>query len=595
MQKIHKKETLSLLKAQSFIKKHIMRNYLIALGLLVALSSCDDYFEPKLTNERTEDQFISNANFVRGLVTQAYRSIPSAYDVYGGDFLDSATDNALSNSLSGGISRMVEADGYWSAVSNPINNWRGRYDDLKSINQFIEIGLDGTVIYFKSDEVLDEAFRLRLKGEAYFLRAWVHFDLLRRYGGVDTNGELMGIPLITSFIDINTDDLNLFRNSYADCVEQIVTDLDIAIASLPSEYVGISDEFGVNNIGRPTSIASKALKARILLYAASPAFGTSSYTEAAQAADDVINDITALLPNIYNVNNLSGFYNNDTNDELIMRRVSGGNNGNNAIEQSHFPPSHLGNGRCNPSQNLVDAFPMANGYPIDDPSGGYVEDMMYENRDPRFEMTIIYNNMVFKGEPIETFEGGNNVPPAAGVTVENSTRTGYYLRKWVSNSVSLVPGNNTSAFHYNALLRKAEVFLNLAEAANEAFGPDGGSLSLTARQAIAELRRRAGIAPGGTDDYLASITTKEDMRELIKNERRIELCFEGHYFFDLRRWGGNLNTPIVGINITKNHDDSFNYTRQTLVTPSYKDFMVYGPLPLNEILKTENITQNQGW
>ncbi|WP_233244040.1 RagB/SusD family nutrient uptake outer membrane protein [Tamlana fucoidanivorans] len=573
-----------------------MRNILIAFGILIAFSSCDDYFDPKLTNERSEEQFLANADYVRGLLTYAYRAIPSSFDTYGGDFLDAATDNALSNVPAGGINRMVETDGFWSAVSNPINNWQGRYDDLKNVNQFIEIGLDGTVVYFKADEERDEAYRQRLKGEAYFLRAWIHFDLLRRYGGIDTSGNLMGIPLITSFIDINVDDLNLSRNTYDECVQQIVEDLNVAITNLPSEYTGSNDDFGINNLGRPTSIASKALKSRVLLYAASPSFGTSSYTDAAQAANDVIDDIGTTLPNVYDIDNISkDYFNNDTNDELIMRRVNGGTNGDNGLEQSNFPPSLLGNGRCNPSQNLVDAFPMANGYPINNPSSGYDENMMYNNRDPRFEMTVIYNNRIFKGQAIETFQGGNNVPPAPGVTVENSTRTGYYLRKWISNSSNLVPGNISSDYHYNALLRKAEVFLNLAEAANEAYGPDGGNLNLTARQAIAEVRRRAGIASGGNDDYLASITTKEAMRELIKNERRIELCFEGHYFFDLRRWKDNLNMPIEGVTITKNPDDSFNYDRQTIVVPSYKDFMIYGPLPFNEILKTQNITQNQGW
>ncbi|GAA4235678.1 RagB/SusD family nutrient uptake outer membrane protein [Postechiella marina] len=605
MQKLNRHENSSHVSARVFIKKYKMRNILLALGVLLMLSSCDDYFEPKLTNERTEDQFFANPNYVRGLITYAYRAIPASYNTYGGDFLDNATDNALSNNLTGIMNKMVEIDGYWTAVSNPINNWQSRYDDLKNINKFIEVGLDGTLLYYKSNLERDEAYRQRLKGEAYFLRAFIHFDLLRRYGGVDENGELMGIPLMTASLDINNpDDLSLTRNTYKECVDLIIEDLDIALsANLPEEYrdkddlgQDIGEDFNTTNLGRPTTVACQALKSRVLLYAASPSFGTSTYTEAAQAASEVLDVIGNTLPNIYNVNNISAsFYNNDQNDELIMRRVTGNQNGENGLERSNFPPGVglIGDGKCNPSQNLVDAFPMANGYPITDAASGYDENNMYQNRDPRFEMTVIYNNQTFKGQTVETFEGGNNMVGAAGVTVENSTRTGYYLRKWMSSKANLVDGNNVNDTHYNALFRKVEIFLNFAEAANEANGPDDTTFGISARNAIAEVRRRAGI--DAADPYLASITTKEAMRDLIKNERRIELCFEGHRFFDLRRWNDNLNQTITGVTITNNGDGTFNYTRKDIVTPSYKDYMDYGPLPFNELLKTENITQNQGW
>jgi hypothetical protein len=597
MRKLYKDESSNYNPVRAFIKKDMMKNILITFGLLILFSSCEDYFEPKLNNERTEEQLLDNPNFVQGLLTFGYRSLPDTYEGFGGDFLDAATDNALSNNISSNLNRMVEIDGYYTAVTNPLNAWTSRYDELKNLNQFIEVGLDGTVVYLKSDATLDAILRDRLKGEAYFLRAWIHFDLLRRFGGLDENGQLMGIPLLTSPLDI-TGELNLKRNTYAESVQQILDDIAVALsAGLQDDYTGNDEVLGDNNVGRPTTVACRALKSRVLLYAASPAFGTSSYTQAAQAAIDVINAIGNTLPNIYNVNSVSStFFNNDTNDEIILRRLNGGNVGDNVLENNNFPPIHLGNGRANPTQNLVDAFPMANGYPIDEASSGYVEANMYENRDPRFYMTVIYNNLSFKGQNIETFEGGNNMPGATGVTVENSTRTGYYLRKWISNSANLVPGNNVNAFHYNAIFRKSEIFLNFAEAVNEAFGPDGGGLGLTAREAIAEIRRRAGVASGGSDDYLSSITSKENMRELIKNERRIELCFEGHRFFDIRRWDDNLNEPITGLTIINNNNGTFDYQRKTIVIPSYKDYMIYGPLPFNELLKTKgNLTQNQGW
>lgn len=571
-----------------------MRNILFALLALLSFTACEDFFDPKLTNERTEEQLLGNPEFVRGLLTYAYRSVPAAYDVYGQDFLDCATDNALANNIAGNINRMLSIDGFWTAVINPLNNWEARYDDLKNVNQFIELGLDGKVVYFKADAERDAMYRERLRGEAYFLRAWIHFDLLRRYAGL-VDGQLLGIPLVTQTLDV-TSDLNLRRNTFEECVQQILADLDVALNStLPASYEGANEDFGDTNIGRPTTVACQALKSRVLLYAASPAYGTSTYAQAAEAAHDVIEVIGSTLPDIYNVDDISStFFNNDVNEELIMRRVSGGPNGDNGVETRNFPPIHFGNGKSNPSQNLVDAFPMANGYPISDAASGYEESDMYTGRDPRFYMTVIHNNQVFKGEAIQTFEGGNNMPGAPGVTVENSTRTGYYLRKWVSSQVSLVVGNVVNDYHYNALFRKVEVFLNFAEAANEAFGPDDASLGMSAREAIAEVRRRAGIAADGSDAYLMSIGSKEQMRDLIKNERRIELCFEGHRFFDLRRWRDNLNETVTGLTITRNEDGSFNHERKNIVTPSYKDYMYYGPLPQNEILKTD-LTQNQGW
>ncbi|WP_186826902.1 RagB/SusD family nutrient uptake outer membrane protein [Seonamhaeicola algicola] len=580
-----------------------MRNLMFFLGALIVLSSCEDYFEPKLTNERTFDVLLTQPDNVRGLLTYAYRSIPAGYDVFGSDFLDSATDNALSNNLTGAINQMSAIDGWWTSVRNPLDNWQDRFDDLKNINLFIDVGLDDRVMYYRSNPTRDAAFKERLKGEAFFLRAYIHFELLKRYGGIDENGELMGVPLMISRLDVNDPDIsNIPRNTYSETVQQIINDLDTALdAGLPEAYDNstIDPDFDLTNLGRPTTIACKALKSRVLLYAASPAFGTSSYAEAAQAAKEVIDDIGLTLPsNVYNVGDISNtFYNNDVNDELIMRRVSGGTSGNNNLEKNHFPPGAglEGNGNCNPSQNLVDAFPMANGYPITESMSGYNENQMYQNRDPRFYMTVIYNNQNFKGRVIETFDGGAHMVGAPGVTVENATRTGYYLRKWISSDANLVEGNNVNDVHYNALFRKVEIFLNFAEAANEANGPDDRTYGLSAREAIAEVRRRAGIASGGTDDYLMSINTKESMRQLIKNERRIELCFEGHRFYDLRRWEDDLNVPISGVTITNSGNGIFSYSRKVIQTPNYKSFMNYGPLPFNELLRTNNLTQNLGW
>jgi hypothetical protein len=154
--------------------------------------------------------------------------------------------------------------------------------------------------------------------------------------------------------------------------------------------------------------------------------------------------------------------------------------------------------------------------------------------------------------------------------------------------VNANPSALTTQRHYPVHIRYTEIFLIYAEAANEAFGPDGmGTNGFSARQVISAIRRRAGIAQ--TDNYLASVTTKDDMRRLIRNERRLELSFEGFRFWDLRRWKENLTEPARGVIITNNV-----YNIQTVENRQYADHMYYGPIPLTEALKA-NLKQNKGW
>jgi len=238
---------------------------------------------------------------------------------------------------------------------------------------------------------------------------------------------------------------------------------------------------------------------------------------------------------------------------------------------------------------------MINGYPIDHPTGnmGYTDQHMYTFRDKRLYMTVLYDGFNFinadstRSVLIETREGGNCMPGAPNVTESNSTRTGYFLRKWLDTETSLIEGQTQGSHYYNVIFRKGELFLNFAEAAYYAYGWEDANLGFTAKQALQEVRRRAGIIGDGFIDEVSG----DEIIELIKNERRIELCFEGHRFWDLRRWKENLNEPIQGVEINK----IGTISRRTLLTPVYKDYMYYLPIPNDEILKTEKIVQNAGW
>jgi len=578
-----------------------MKNYLyILLFLLLGLSSCEDFLDPKITEERTYEELLSQPNMISGLVLSGYNSIPSVYDSEGGQFLDVSTDNAVTNELSDPLNRISSIPTYWNSGNSPLDKWNARFQNLNDLNTFFDIISNNQVVFKKSNARDNLNYTNNIIGQAYFLRAWVQFDLLRRFGGIDENGDLSGFPIIKEVLD-PYDYPQLYRDSYANCVQQISDDIDSAIVYLPTEWDTSNDPYtNTLNYGRPTDAACIALKSRMLLYAASPAYSLSNITwnDAAIASANAINAFDGgswILPNIYDLNNLEVYYNDPQNAELIMRKMQGVSGGDNGIEDRNFPPSYYGQGKCNPTQNLVDAFPMEDGYPAGmSPTYSYGDNVsMYEHRDRRFYMSILYNGATFKTQTVETFKnGGKDMVGGENATINNSTRTGYYLRKWLSDAVSMVPGERSNAKHYNALFRKGEMFLNFAEAANEAVGPDVAINGKTAREVIAEVRRRAGIT---NDNYLAGISTKEEMRELIKNERRIELCFEGHRFFDLRRWKDQLNTTIQKIDIEKNIDGTFNMNRVDLLNLAYDNNKFYCPLPIDELKKTEYITQNQGW
>ncbi len=264
----------------------------------------------------------------------------------------------------------------------------------------------------------------------------------------------------------------------------------------------------------------------------------------------------------------------------------------NAQESTNFPPSLNGNGRMNPSQNLVDAFPMANGYPITDATNSqYDTSNPYANRDPRLAKYIIYNGSkegvdnsvvnIISG----TTDGVDNVE-------ERSTRTGYYMKKRLRMDVNCTSGSATTKTHYTPRIRYTELYLNYAEAANEAWGPNGdGGNGYSAYDVIKAIRKRAGV--GGTNDpYLEDCAaSKEKLRDLIHNERRLELCFENFRFWDLRRWKANLNETVQGINWKT--DGTYEITN--VETREYDNYMLYAPIPNSEILKYSNLKQNKGW
>ena len=584
----------------------LLKIYFILLVIWsVSLTGCKKLLEPENDNHLTLDFAKGFPGYAEGILLRSYAQMPSNNF----SLVDVATDDAVTNDQANTFLRM--ATGEWSSFYTPTSQWSNALSSIQYINKFLTIVND--VPWKPTNPSISNMFAQRYTGEAYAMRAWFEYILLQDVAGVGENGQMLGIPLYTSSIEPG-DNFNVPRASFAESVAQIYSDINKALeyitmddfvnindaASLPAKYAtavpaDYNIVFGQVNMQRISGRIIKALRGRVALLAASPAYNTGSdltpWETAANYAAATLNGIGGIAgmdPNGHrwyeaarvNAASLPG---NDSK-EMLWR---GTKDSEYPIEQACFPPSLYGQGRINPTQNLVDAFGMVNGYPISHSS--YDPANPYANRDPRLARYIIFNGNSLKGENIYTGVGG---AANAKDSLPTSTRTGYYMKKLMREDVNLNPVSLQAQNHYDVHMRYTEIFLNYAEAANEAWGPDGtGTNTLSARDVIRAIRARAGISQ--PDDYLNSITTKDDMRALIRNERRIELCFEGFRLNDLRRWKADLTQTARGVNTNR---AGTVYTYVNIETRAYDNsFMYYSPIPQTEILKFNAIVQNKGW
>jgi hypothetical protein len=570
-------------KNNRVMKRYISR-ILLAVSLTLSLVSCEKFLEQDLDNRLTEEEMLNDPAFFEGLLLHAYNAMPSI-NSFG---LDIAADDAATNDKNSDALKM--ATGEWSSSYYPMAKWSQAYNEIVYINSFLE--KMGQVEWSWESEVVSMNHFERLKGEAYGLRAWWEFQILEYHAGMSDGGQLLGFPIVTKVITID-DDYTLSRDLYSACVDQILADIDTAVKYLPNTYADVSGDpvynstFGKRFQNRMSGLAALALRSRVTLFAASPAFDYLDWETAAVTAGEIIRD-NGMLSAISSTG--LEFYKDYQNSEIIWCNAK---RNSNSLERDNYPPSQFGMGRTNPSQELVDAFPMENGLPITEPSSGYDPDDPYAGRDPRFTAYIVYNGNSIK-EPISTDLGS----PEDGINRSvNSTRSGYYLKKFLLDSkVNLTPGNETQAEHFITYFRFSEMFLNYAEAANEAWGPDADPMGygFTARQVLSAIRERGGLPALASDTYLNSITpSQDDFRTLVRNERRIELCFEGARFWDIRRWNltGVMSAPVHAMHI--DFDGPAPYEIQFMENRNYSDHMIYGPVPYAETLKYD-LAQNKG-
>ena len=600
------------------------RNIIFYFIGLLAFCSCEDMFEPADENNRQEDAMYEESKYAHGLLIYGYDRLPYVTTTQ----TDIATDDAVTNMAN---DYWTMTTGTWASDKNPMSVWDNCKDGIQYVNLFLS-KVD-KVKWAPSSASKQQMFIDRLKGEAFGLRAVLYYYLLQAHGGYADDGVLYGVPLLTQPED-GSSDFNQPRATFADCVKQCFADCDSAMALLPADYEDIDNNeaipakykalganysnynlvFGNKARNLLSGKIAEAIKAQVALLAASPAFREQSGVTSADAASLCANALKR-------IGGLDGFdktgsiwYKNKTKldpsasemPEILWRE----DRHKNADQQrNNYPPTLYGSGRVNPSQNLVDAFPMRNGLPITDPNSGYDAKNPYVNRDPRLDDDVIYNGTTYKKTLIitgtypndknESFDNLNNI--------SSSTRTGYYLKKLLRDDVSPLSSSLIEQQHIYPRIRYTEIFLAYAEAANDAWGPKADPLGVgfTAYDVIKAIRERAGLA---TDEYglplangdvyleeCANDQTK--MTNLIRNERRIELCFENKRFWDLRRWLLPLNETVKGVKIDRNEETSeLSYTifdvEERVFDNSYQ---CYGPIPKGELLKWSNLQQNKGW
>ena len=611
------------------------KRHLISLSFIICylsfgvalLSSCDDLFTPADENTRQEDAMIEESEYAHGLLMYGYDRLPYLTTTT----TDIATDDAVTNQMNSGYLNM--ATGTWASDNNPMSVWDNCKDGIQYVNKFFTI-VEKTK-WAPSAASKQQMFIDRLKGEAFGLRALFYYYLLQAHGGYADDGILYGVPLLTTPED-GSSDFNQPRATFADCVKQIFADCDSAMFYLPFEYADISNEseipekylalganysnynhvFGLKANNLMSGKSAEAIKAQVALLAASPAFRDQSGVTSAEAA--------TLCANVLKrIGGMEGFdetgniwYKNKTKlepsasemPEILWREDR---QKNASQERDNFPPTLYGSGRTNPSQNLVDAFPMRSGRPITDPNSGYDPKDPYENRDPRLTDNILYNGTVYKsGKPAiitGTYPNANNETDDNINSIGSSTRTGYYLRKLLRDDVSPLSSSLIEQQHIYPRIRYTEIFLAYAEAANDAWGPkaDPTGVGFTAYDVIKAIRKRAGLAtnqigqplPEG-DAYLEECANDQTkMTNLIRNERRLELCFENKRFWDLRRWLLPLDETVKGMKIDR--DDETGVLTYTIIDVEQRKFdnsyQCYGPIPKSEVLKWSNLIQNKGW
>lgn len=559
------------------------------------LASCSDQMDYNEYNIFDKDYITQNFKNVGGFMTDIYNTVDYDFGNYSsGAMQASATDESEYSILGNAIEDFY--NGAWSPTNAKSSVWTNMYKGISTCNHVIHElqGLSFDELKLNSDYAAQLHRYENYKYESRFMRAYFYFCLVRQYGDV---------PLVTQ--QITAEEANSISQTSADDIFKFIMDECADIQSLIIEdYSNLGElSTGTEETGRADQLAVLALKARAALYWASPLFNPNGdkeryrtaalYTkELLDAAQKRGKDLTAKYADLWAAEsfNTPGIM----KEILYGRRYYKNSSGDNMVETNNYPVGIEGGagGNC-PTQNLVDAYDMLNGKSIGEAGSEYDEKNPYQNRDPRLAATVAVNGdqwPTYSGAAkIETFHGGVNGEPLTG-----ATPTGYYLKKLCNGAISLASNSKFTASRHTWLtFRMGEFYLNYAEAVFKYLG-DANAVTIefpmSACAAASMTRKRAGMPAFEEGMDAATFWTK------LCNERFVELAFEGHRFWDVRRWkeADKYFKNIVEMKLTKETDGSITYTRKN-VSRQWDDKMYFFPIPQTELIKNKNLKQNSGW
>lgn len=576
-----------------------MKKYLYTLVAFAALTlgSCQELDRDFVTTIGRNEIEQSFGN-VQSLLNAIYSDIPDG-TVYIGEaaMMASATDEAEFTAETNAVQSFNS--GSWNAINNPDFVWGTYYRSIRKVNQFLlstgKINLDPWKL--DPSPSAQQVYQTNLATikrwtyEARFLRAYYYSELIKRYGGV---------PLLTSALSLEDDVSKIPRNTLPECIQFVTAECDSAAAQLPLNtatlpYVAATD------LGRVTKLTALALKSRVLLYAASDLFNTSSWaggyakpefislpagdrTARWKAASDAAKAVIDAGGNV-TLGAYKSLFNTFNNPEIIFTRS---NAASNQFEKNNSPIGfNLGLSGNAPSGDLVDAYEVkvnattAVKFDWNDPA---MRASPYANRDPRLGFTVVTNNSSF-GTPsrnVQLWTGGLDAKP-----IINASKTGYYLRKYQIESLNLINGN--TGVHSWIIFRFPEIYLNYAEALNE-WSPGNADV----KKYVDLVRARTGVAM----PPLPAGLSQTEMRVRIRNEKRVEFAFEDHRFWDVRRWMQGpefFGKPLTGVSITRNADDTFVYTPIKVEDRVFTPKMYLYPIPQSELNIVTGMSQNPLW
>lgn len=575
--------------------KEIKYTWILLLSVLFITASCDSFLDPEADGTLTEEEIFANYERSHGFLNNIYNYIPKGFYSVSDAMLACGVDEAKNVNNNAGIK--ILTDGTMTSRDFPESGtWNNFYTGIRKTNVFLE-NVDNAIFVnaqiASEDPAANERYRKQYKGEAYFLQGLFYFELVKRFGGV---------PLLPERrLDINEDLAGYSRASYDECIEWIVELCDRAAELLPDSY---NSDANKQFLGRANKASACALKSRALLYAASPLNNQSGDVElwknAAVAAKQVLDmpEYGLMERSDPAFDNMLGIWKEKYNKEVLFATAAKIDNN---VERREFPyglsyiQAQGGQGNTNPTHNFVKEFEMADGHPANwEIEGGAIQaEKLYENLDPRFYYFIAYNGCKVHKKVNDLLATG--VGQTSGLEKDPaSTKTGYYLRKFVDPNAN-IKDNQDSPTKFWIIFRYAEILLNYAESMNEAYGPTEkpSGYMLSALDALNKVRNRVGM-PNYEDTYDVS---KNTLREGIRHERMIELCFEEHRFYDVRRWNIGVsvfNKPIYGIRIEGDAKQIISWKEFKIEDRIFSEKMNLYPIPYTEILRT-NMMQNAGW